>query len=283
MESKRILVTGSNGQLARSLAVVNKSFLHELFLLDRQSLDVSNADHWRERFDDIDPDVVINCAAYTDVEGAEDHPEAAFAINDSAVVLASRLAAEHDKRFIHISTDYVFDGKASRPYTEKDDTAPLNVYGASKLAGEQGILDLKSDAMIFRVSWLYSPFGKNFVKTMNHLFGTHDEVNVVSDQIASPSSALTFGHFLLECALEGGEPGLYHYSEQGEASWFNLASAVNELTGNRAQVHAVDSEYFPTKAERPAYSKLDNRKIEAIFAPQIPHWRESLESCLNYE
>lgn len=283
MKQIRVVITGSQSQLAQSLQVSKAGECFEQFYLNRTELDVTQRDQWQRVLEELKPQVVINTAAYTNVEEAEEHEAKAHLVNAKGAGFGAELSASIGARFMQISTDYVFDGSNHRAYDESDHASPLNTYGASKLSGEKAVLALNPEAWVVRVSWLYSPFGRNFMKTMRSLFESGQQVKVVNDQVASPSCALSFADHLWDFIRLDPPKGIYHYSEEGEASWFDFANAIHQITGSTSDLQAVSSDVFPTKAKRPCYSKLSNQKISSIFTHSLPHWKETLERCLQYE
>jgi dTDP-4-dehydrorhamnose reductase len=278
-----IIVTGSNGQLGselKELAVqypsINFIFLsrNELSIGDRQSLEHAFQLH--------QPGYFINCAAYTAVDKAEEEKELAFDINGSSVGVIAELCRQNNCRLIHISTDYVFDGNSRQPLTEADQVDPVNAYGESKLLGEQLALKNNPDTIIIRTSWVYSFYGKNFVKTMMRLMKEKESIGVVNDQVGSPTYAADLANAILQIISSGKwVPGIYHYSNEGVLSWFNFAVEIKTLINSSCKVNPITSEQFPTPAKRPAYSVLDKTKIQATYPVQIKDWKESLQICVK--
>ncbi len=286
----KILVTGSNGQLGCEFQAISLAYPSFQFVFaSKADIDIRLEKHLHEKLAELKPEAIINCAAYTNVECAQDEAEEARNGNALAIKYLAEACNEHDILLIHFSTDYVFDGAKKTPYTEEDSVNPLNVYGESKLEGER-ILDENLDRyFILRASWLYSTYGHNFYKTMLRLAKEHNELQVVNDQLASPTYARSLAcdvMLLLEKALikkESLEYGLFHYSENGEASWHEFASEIMKLHGLVIPIHAVESKNFPTKAIRPAYSKLDNTKFEKLIGRKIQTWQEGLKACVKNE
>lgn len=280
MDSKWvILVTGANGQLGQALKKNAKS-PNSLHFTDSSSFNITNKTQMKAVFEKVQPKVIINTAAYTQVDKAETETDQAFHINSDAVKNLSELCGKYKCALIHLSTDYVFDGKQTTPYKETDTTNPITVYGKSKRAGEQAIFDsgLKNFAII-RTSWLYSEFGQNFYKTMLRLAESHSEIKVVNDQRGCPTNANELAKALLEVALKinSENSGVYHYSNEGETTWFGFAKAIFHKYNYAVNVHPVSTSEFPTKAQRPAYSVLDTTKIKKTFNLEIPTWRAALE------
>lgn len=281
----KILVSGGGGQLAQALQSRGAGFTGTLVLLDRDQLDISNRGHWERAIKTHSPDIIVNAAAYTAVDLAERHSDEAFRINRDAAELSARIAYENKVRFIHFSTDYVFDGTKSSPYLETDIANPTSVYGRSKYQGELSVVQENSEAWLIRLSWLYSPFGKNFMIAMRNKFAKNEAVKVVNDQVASPTCALIFAdHLFSFCEVALAKQltgGIYHYSQGGEASWYDFALAIREKVGASSEITPVSSTTYSSTVKRPAYSKLDASKFEAIINTTIPTWQEALTSCLS--
>jgi len=289
--SKKILVLGKDGQLGKSLQM----FAHDSAGLDfvfwgRSDLNLTKLEELRqslpEKFTNID--AVVNCAAYTAVDLAEEESNLADMINHRALRELSRIAKGLDIPLVHISTDYVFNGSACRPYRETDRTNPQNIYGQSKLAGEQAMLNSGCAGIIIRTSWVYSEFGKNFLKTMIALSHDREQLNVVSDQIGSPTYAYDLAQSIVLILLqdsfwatENSAPEVYHYSNEGVASWFDFATKIMNLTNSKCRVSPIKTEQFPTPAKRPFYSLLDKSKIKQEFGLEVAHWEDSLGKCLQ--
>lgn len=283
-----ILVTGANGQLGKELqelAPLYPSF--KFIFLSREDLPIHHFELVRNFFEATKPDYCINCAAYTGVDKAESEKELAFQVNGEAVGVLAAVCKKFDTKFIHISTDYVFDGTATVPYTETSVTSPVNLYGASKLEGEKQALHYNSDCIIIRTSWVYSSYGKNFVKTMLRLMNERNEVKVVDDQFGSPTYAGDLAEAILNiianCQLSSASfvPGIYHYSNDGVISWYDFAVAIKEISKSKCEVIAIPTTEYPTPAKRPHYSVFNKEKIIQTFHLIIPHWEESLKKCLS--
>lgn len=283
--NKRILVTGANGQLGKTFQVLAKNSVHQFVFATSQDLDISCASSVEDFFQINGVfDVVINCAAYTKVDLAEDEQEKALLVNATAVnYLLNALSPK--TTFIHYSTDYVFNGKGHQPYKETDETDPINFYGHSKLEGEKIINNHKHNkSYIIRTSWVYSPFGVNFVKTMLRLTKTKEEIKVVSDQIGSPTYSFDLANFTLDYLINGNplKPTIYNYSNQGICSWYDFANEIITMTESRVNVYPILSEDFLTKARRPFYSVLCKQKLVIDYLElKIPYWRKSLKDCLE--
>lgn len=278
-----ILVTGSNGQLGSELRKVGFTALDEVFYTDVAELDITDYPAVERFVKEHEIDTIINCAAYTAVDKAEDEPELAEKINRQAVANLAKAAEKEDCLLIHVSTDYVFDGTATRPYSEKDRPCPVSVYGKTKLAGEQEILKSGCFYIIIRTAWLYSIYGNNFVKTILHLAGERSEINVVSDQLGTPTYAGDLARAIV-AIMENEErvehEGLYHFSNEGVCSWFDFAAEIVRLSGKGCKVKSVTTAEYPTKTKRPAYSVLDKTKIKHTFEIEIPEWKEALGRCM---
>lgn len=284
----KILVTGAYGQLGNELKMLSAEYPEWQFLFtDADTLDITDAFTVQSFFDRNKPDFVINCAAYTAVDKAENDVETAEKVNALAPELLAKATAETGAKLIHISTDYVFDGTSHLPYSESDAINPVSVYGKTKLDGEERTLAANQQTMIIRTSWLYSPFGNNFVKTMLRLGRERGLLNVVFDQVGTPTYAADLASVILfiiagaEAKPEDFVPGVYHYSNEGVASWYDFAKTIFELSEMNVRVNPVRSDLFPTAAKRPAFSVLDKTKIKTTFCAEIPYWKDSLEICLG--
>lgn len=274
-----IIITGANGQLGRCLQKCREHFPgFEYHFLGREHLPIDNHELAREVISAIKPFTVINTAAYTAVDKAESETDLANSINGYAVGNLAKHCAHNGVRFIHISTDYVFDGSGNKPYTENEPTNPVNAYGASKLLGEELVLKENPDAIIMRTSWVYSAYGHNFVKTMRRLFEERSEVKVVNDQFGCPTYALDLANALLNISTgETWMPGVYHYCNKGVITWYQFAQAIKEYGNYTCLITPITTQQFPTPARRPVYSGLDCQKMEDTFGIVPPHWKEALE------
>jgi dTDP-4-dehydrorhamnose reductase len=280
---KKILVTGSNGQLGSCLKIKSKEqdTLNFVFL-DSKRLDVTNVNQINKVFSENNFDYCINCAAYTAVDQAEDESDIAYNIN----TLGAKNLAEASKKFkvilIHISTDFVFNGKAETPYKETDTTNPLGVYGTTKLQGEHEIQSILSDYYVIRTSWLYSEFKNNFVKTMLNLASKRSELSIVNDQKGTPTNANDLSEAIVKVINSDKKAfGLYHFSNLGETTWFNFANKIFELTNTKIKLIPVNSSEYVTKALRPKYSVMDKTKIIDTFDLKVLDWEKSLKNHLN--
>ncbi|MBM3404108.1 MAG: dTDP-4-dehydrorhamnose reductase [Bacteroidetes bacterium] len=280
-----ILITGSKGQLGSELRILSKRFHdYQFTCIDVLELNLTNQNKVDAYLQQLKPSVIINCAAYTAVDKAEEEPEKAFALNSDAVGHLARYAVSSGALLIHISTDFVFDGKHKIPYTEEDTPHPLSVYGQSKLKGEDQIRESGCNAIIIRTSWLYSAFGNNFVKTILAKGRERGMLDVVSDQTGSPTYAYDLALLILtllpKFMLKEGFH-LYHFANEGAVTWFDLAIHTFRISGKRYEVHPIPSKSFPSLATRPKYSVLDKTKIKTEFGIKIPGWEDSLRKCVK--
>lgn len=282
--SNKILVTGANGQLGSEIRELAASYPQfEFTFTDYQELSIIDEIAVNRFFDDYEPQYCINCAAYTAVDKAEDPAERQLvdSLNASAVGYLAKACKKHETKFIHISTDYVFDGNGKAPYKPEDPTQPVSVYGITKLEGEKQALEI-TDSIIIRTAWVYSSFGKNFVKTMMNLMSLKPAINVVSDQYGTPTYAADLASAILQIIASGKwEPGVYHYTNEGITNWYEFAAAISENMGSVCQVNAIPTSAYPTPAKRPGYSVLDKSKIKEVYGIQIPEWRASLKICMG--
>ncbi len=284
---KRILVTGKTGQLGLSIAKLARYYpQYEFTFVGRDVLDLSQSNNITEYFQSKKYDVIINCAAYTEVDKAESEPELANQINHLAVRQLAKIAKEQGVVLIHISTDYVFNGQNHKPYVETDCVDPINVYGKTKLKGEQAILEVQPKGIIIRTSWLYSEFGNNFVKTMLRLGEERDSLNVIYDQVGSPTYAGDLAKAVVDiisCNIGLDEKLLqiYHYSNEGVCSWYDFAKIIFELRNINCKCNPIETKNYPKPAKRPHYSVLNKQKIKQRYEFKIPYWQESLGICLR--
>ena len=276
----KVLVTGANGQLGSELRVIASA---DYLFTDIAELDICSEEAVAEFVERNSVDVIVNCAAYTNVDRAEEEEDVAERVNSTAVAILARVAKRRGARLIHISTDYVFGGERfETPIVETAEPSPLGVYGRTKLLGERAIEESGCKYAIIRTSWLYSTYGKNFVKTILHLASERDELRVVSDQIGSPTYARGLAEVIVRiCEREEFDSGLYHYSNRGEISWYDFARAIVEIGGAECRVVPCTTAEYGAKAPRPAYSVLDTSKICNALRCEIPDWRVSLEECIN--
>lgn len=281
-----ILVTGANGQLGSELRQLSLKYLNYNFLFtSKDELSIENIDSLQNFFEKHQINYCINCAAYTAVDKAETEREKAFLINADAAGFIASTCSDHRAKLIHISTDYVYDGTSKQALKEEDAVAPLNVYGWSKLKGEELVLNHNSSALIIRTSWVYSVYGNNFVKTMLRLFKEKESINVVNDQYGCPTYAADLAAIIMNF-IDGAEKnneynGIVNYSNSGITTWFDFALAIKEIVNSTCKIFPVPSSQYPTPAKRPQYSVLDTSKIKKILNIDIPSWKESLHKCLQ--
>ena len=280
---KKILVTGGNGQLGNELKELASSYSqYEFFFTDLPELSITDENAVENFFKEVKPSFLINCAAYTAVDKAESEKEINNLINGTAVGILAKACKNHRTKFVHISTDYVFNGNATAPLKESDETDPVNAYGSSKLLGEKLALENDPDTIIIRTSWVYSFHGKNFVKTMVRLMSEKESIGVVSDQVGSPTYAADLGEAIMQIIASGKwQAGIYNYSNEGVISWFDFANEIKRLIGSPCVVNALTTEQFPTPAKRPEYSVLDKTKIQETFSVQLKDWKGSLKRCID--
>lgn len=281
----KILVTGMNGQLGNEIQALSVSYpQYEFTFVDRHTLDLGNLCIFENYFENKTFDTIINCAAYTAVDKAESDIDLANTINHRAVSMLAKIAKNKNISLIHISTDYVFNGHNYRPYIETDPTDPQGVYGKTKCDGENAILDIApNNTIIIRTSWVYSTFGTNFVKTMLRLGKERDALGVIFDQIGTPTYARDLAKAILDIIpnLNNEFPEVFHYSNEGVASWYDFAQAIFELSGVICDVNAIETSQYPTPATRPHYSLLNKKKIKDSFGLHVPYWKDSLKECID--
>lgn len=280
---KKILVTGSNGQLGSELRVMSNTYtqFHWVFT-DRATLNLSDLEGLVTVLSNSQPEYIINCGAHTAVDRAESELELADVLNHRAVAVLAKWCTENNCKLIHISTDYVFDGTAATPLTESALTGPINVYGQTKLAGELACSKECPTGIIIRTSWVYSSFGANFVKTMSKLMQERETLNVVNDQIGSPTYAADLAQAIMTILTHPNwQAGIYHFSNEGEISWYEFALAIQEIGEFDCKVRGIPTSAYPTPAKRPQYSLLDKSKIKATFGVIVPEYRESLIACMR--
>jgi dTDP-4-dehydrorhamnose reductase len=301
---QKIIVTGANGQLGSEFRQIADLTPHAFIFTDIDSLDLTNQHETNSFCEKHKPDVIVNCAAYTAVDKAEEEPERAELINVGIPAMLAEYGKRSGCRIIHISTDYVFSGDLARPLTEEDPTGPMSRYGASKVQGEQAIMQY-NNAMVIRTSWLYSSYGANFVKSMVRLLRERDELGIVFDQIGSPTYAADLAEAIMQIIGYGQvsagkngtpadpkngsterppapfSPGIYHYSNEGVASWYDLVWEIRELTGEECTIRPIETKDYPLPAPRPAYAVLNKAKIKNTYGLEIPYWKTSLKICLE--
>lgn len=279
----KILITGVNGQLGTAFGLIAPAWpQHQFILKTRTDLDICNGADIRDTLVQTGAQALVNCAAYTAVDKAETEQEAAFAINATAPGIMAAVCKDLGVKLVHISTDYVFSGEKEQPYRTDDPVQPVNVYGASKQKGEEAVLQSGADAAIIRTSWVYAPFGANFVKTMVRLMQSRPEVGVVADQYGSPTNAIDLAHAIAQM-LESAhwQSGIYHYSNEGVISWYDFALAIRDLGGFSCEVKSLTTPEYPTPAKRPHFSVMDKSRIQEVFGIKLRPWKESLAECLH--
>lgn len=283
MALPKIIVTGSNGQLGYELRQLASLYpQYQFIFLDRQDVGIEDDKKIKEILLKEKPVYFINCAAYTAVDKAEEEIERSNEINGYAVGRIALACKETGTRFIHISTDYVFDGISNIPLKETDAIGPINQYGRSKLLGEELVLKNNPDSIIIRTSWVYSVSGKNFVHTMIRLMKEKKEISVVDDQIGSPTNAEDLAGVIMNIITNSKwVPGIYNYSNEGKISWYQFATAIKELIHSGCIINPISSEQFPTPAKRPKFSLLDKQKIQQLYNIQLINWKDSLEKCIR--
>lgn len=284
MRSKRVLVTGANGQLGSEMRRLGMASPNEYIFTDVAELDITDSAAVKEFVKENKVNIIVNCAAYTAVDRAEDDEATAELINAAAVRNLAAAAKEVDATLFHVSTDYVFGAEGNTPRTEDMPTNPLGVYGRTKLRGEQAIAEVGAKAIIIRTAWLYSEYGNNFLKTMLRLTKEKETLSVVFDQVGTPTYAgdLAMTIFsIIEGDYYNDNEGVYHFSNEGVCSWYDFAREIATAMGHTCQIHPCHSSEFPSKVTRPPYSVLDKTKIKSTFGVDIPHWRESMIYCLK--
>ena len=279
-----ILVTGGNGQLGSALRLASARSSHRYIFTDIDELDITSKEAGEEFFSKHQIEVIINCAAYTAVDMAEENEELADKINHKAVAILAEVCADNSATLIHISTDYIFDGNATTPYKEDVAPAPQSIYGRTKLLGEEAVAKSECRAIVLRTAWLYSEFGRNFVKTMRGLMSSRPEIKVVADQFGTPTYAGDLAKAIVEIIESGqySKYGTYHYSNEGECSWYDFAVEIAKQSRLcDCEVAPCTTVEYPTKAVRPQYSVLDKTKFTTTFGIAIPKWQESLAECIK--
>ena len=278
-----ILITGSKGQLGNEMqqAAVRYPQFNYIYT-DVDELDICDKTALNAFVKANSVDFIVNCAAYTAVDKAEDDVELCYKINSDAVRNIGEVATSNGIKVVHVSTDYVFDGTNHIPYTENQEVCPATVYGKSKLAGEQALIENCKEVVIIRTAWLYSSFGNNFVKTMMKLGTERDSLNVIFDQIGSPTYAADLAEAIMKViSAENFVPGIYHFSDEGVCSWYDFTKTIHKIAGISCNVQPIESKDFPARTPRPHYSVLNKAKIKSTYGITIPHWEESLEKCIK--
>ena len=280
---KNVLITGANGQLGNEMRLVAAADTERLYhFTDVAELDICDEEAIDRFVLEHAIDCIVNCAAYTNVNKAEEDTALCDKLNHLAPANLARVAAKHGAALIHVSTDYVFNGQHYIPYKEEDETCPNSVYGTTKLAGEQAIQALCADVVIIRTAWLYSTFGNNFVKTMLRLGSERAELGVVFDQIGTPTYARDLARAIQHIIYKGIVPGIYHYSNEGVCSWYDFTKAIFELGGiTTCALKPLHTDEYPTPAARPHYSVLDKTKMKQTYGVEVPYWMDSLRECIE--
>lgn len=280
-----ILVTGASGQLGSEIQHLSKDYSqYTFFFTDVASLDITNLEKVREYCNVNQIKTIINCAAYTAVDKAEEQTDVCNAVNHIATINLSTVAKELNIKLVHTSTDYVFNGKNHVPFKEDDITDPINVYGKTKLLGEQAMMDINpKHSIIIRTSWVYSTYGNNFVKTMLKLAETRDQLTIIADQVGSPTYAHDLAKTILDILpkINNDKVEVYHYSNEGICSWYDFAFEIFHQSNTNCKVLPIETKDYPTAAERPQYSVMNKSKIKNSFDIEIPHWKTSLSNCLK--
>lgn len=279
----KILVTGAYGQLGSEINHLSKEFTEcDFTFTDLDTLSLIDDEAVNHAFANIRPDVTINCAAYTAVDKAESDQVMADAVNHLAVGTLARCCKKYGSRFVHVSTDYVFEGNSPEPLTEEDPTNPISMYGKTKLAGEKACILENPDSIIIRTAWVYSSFGKNFVKTMLYLMKEREEISVVADQVGSPTYARDLARVIMEIIVNPAwHPGIYHYTNEGRISWYDFACDIKRLSGLTCTIKPIQTPDYPTPAARPAFSLLNKDKIYQTYNVSPSPYLTGLEHCLE--
>jgi dTDP-4-dehydrorhamnose reductase len=286
MAMHKILITGANGQLGWELGQLAKSYpAFEFVLVDRSKLDLTFPETFEKIIHSIAPDCIVNTAAYTAVDKSETEKELSYTVNATAVQALASICKNLAIPFITYSTDYVFDGEATQPYTISTKVDPVNYYGSTKAAGESMAMEANEDTIIIRTSWVFSSHGNNFVKTMMRLMKERAQLNIVADQKGRPTYAkdLAIATMKMIEAMNAGKSikGVYHYANQGETTWYDFAAKIKAIAGLTCEVQPIETKDFPTPAKRPAYSVLDTSNIEGALSLSIPRWEDALVSCIE--
>jgi dTDP-4-dehydrorhamnose reductase len=283
LKMKKIVITGANGQLGQELRAASKNYSpFEFIFLTKDDLQISDDTSVKNFFSSTQPSCCINCAAYTAVDKAESEKEKAFLINAEGVGIIAAACKRSNAKLIHLSTDYVFDGNSSTPLTEDDAVSPINIYGQSKLKGEEFAFKNNEQTIVIRTSWVYSEFGNNFVKTMIRLMKEKGSINVINDQIGSPTYAADLAKAILQIiSSEKFIPGIYNYSNDARISWYEFATVIKELISSSCKINPIPTSQYPTPAKRPHFSLLDKKKIKDTYNIAITDWKKSLAVCVN--
>ena len=279
----KILVTGASGQLGSEIKELSVNYIDDTFIfVDREEMPLDDLTQVLSVIEYVNPDLIISGGAYTAVDKAESEAELVDIINHQAVARMAEWTKQNNRKLIHISTDYVFQGTSSTPLKENEQTNPINVYGLTKQKGEEAIISSDADAVIIRTAWVYSSYGANFVKTMIRLMTDREEISVIGDQVGSPTYAHDLAQVILEIAhSEKWAKGIYHFSNEGEISWYDFAVAIKELKNLDCHIKSITTVEYPTAAKRPSYSLLDKTKIKQTFGVAVPEWKQSLSNMLE--
>lgn len=280
---KKVLVFGASGQLGHCLKkVADEQQLPEIYFPGEDEANILNEANLETLFANYKPQFCINCAAYTAVDKAEEDMHTARKVNAEGAANLAKLCKANGVTLIHVSTDFVFEGNTPYPLTETDAANPINVYGLTKLEGEQAIAEILPEHYILRTSWLYSEFGNNFVKTMLRLGAERNELNIISDQVGTPTYAIDLAECILAIiAADNKQYGIYHYSNEGVTSWYDFAQAIFDISNTQVKAYPIRTSQYPTPAVRPTFSVMDKAKVKSTFNVQIPYWRHSLETCIK--
>lgn len=279
-----ILVTGSNGQVGSEIKELSLNYPYNFFFTDRDTLDITNEEAIKNFIEENNINTIINCAAYTAVDKAESDEITADLVNRKAVKKLAKISLLNNIKLIHISTDYVFDGKAYKPYCEEFQTNPKSVYGKTKLDGENEMIKINpANSIIIRTSWVYSSFGANFVKTMLRLGKEKESIGVIFDQVGTPTYAKDLAKTILEIIpkIQNSKLSIYHYSNEGAISWYDFAKEIMKMAKLPCQINPIETYQYPTPAKRPPYSLLNKAKIKSTFDIEIPYWKDGLDDCLK--
>lgn len=279
-----ILITGGDGQLGLEIKQIHKEYKYKFYFQNKTELDVSNSIDMENFIKLNQINVIINCAAYTNVNKAEEEKDIAFKVNHLAVEKIALLSKKYNIKLIHVSTDYVFNGKNYLPYTEEDTEAPINVYGSSKLAGDKSIININPmNSIIIRTSWIFSSFGHNFVKSILKLSHEKDKLEIIYDQVGTPTYAGDLARVILDIIpkIDNQSVEVYNYSNEGVVSWYDFAKSIVGLVGENCKIIPIESSEYKTSAKRPYYNVLNKKKIKQKFNLDIPYYRDSLIKCLK--
>ena len=279
----KILVIGAGGQLGQCLkTVAERRMITNVIFAAKQEANILNEELLIGLFQKENPAFVINCAAYTAVDKAEDEVELSKAVNETGAVNLARSCKANNSTLIHISTDFVFEGNEVKLLKEDDEARPINIYGITKLDGEKAVISILDKHFILRTSWLYSEYANNFVKTMLKLGAERDELGIIADQVGTPTYAIDLANTIFDIIDANTESyGVYHYSNEGVTSWFDFAKAIFDISGTQVKANPIPGSAYPTKAKRPAFSVMDKTKIKSTFNISIPYWRDSLVECIS--